>query len=84
MTGEPHWTPRPDPPTRFVSRFVAVWFAISAVAVLVWLIVPHSAVSVSLLALAILALLFGGLGVAMNRGHDLEKPPGRHERPTPS
>jgi hypothetical protein len=84
MSGEPHWTPRPDPPTRFTTRYVAVWFAISAVAVFAWLVIPHSPVTVALLALGILALLFGGLGLVMLRRNDLDKPPGRHERPLPS
>ncbi len=84
MSGEPRWTPPPDPPTRFTARFVITWFAISAVAFLVFLLVPDSPVTVALLALAILALLFGGVGTVMLRRSDLDKPPGRHERPTPS
>ncbi len=84
MSGEPHWTPPPDPPTRFTARYIAVMLTIPVIALLLWLALPHSAVTVSLLAIGLLAAVFIGIGSAMLRSRDLEKPPGRHERPTPS
>jgi hypothetical protein len=84
MSGEPRWTPRPDPPTRFTVRYVAVMLAVPVLALLLWVVLPDSPVTVAILALAILAAVFLGIGGAMLRRSDLDKPPGRHERPTPS
>jgi hypothetical protein len=52
-------------------------------ALVLWLIAPGSPVAVAVLALALLALVFGGVAWAMS-ARDLRRPPGRNPQRPPS
>jgi hypothetical protein len=79
----PPYTPPPDAPVRFAFRFIGVLLAIPVVA-LALVVLPDGPVWVALRALIGLVAVGAAVGIAMTRRHDLEKPPGRDERPTPS
>ena len=64
-------------------RLWAVMAVAPLVALTLWIVAPGSAVAVAVLAIALLALVFGGVAWAMS-SRDLRTPPGRHPRRPPS
>ena len=74
-----------DVPRR-TSLSLRMWVVMGVVpllALILWIVAPGSAVAVAVLALALLALVFGGVAWAMS-SRDLRTPPGRHPEPPPS
>ena len=61
----------------------AVMLAAPALALGVWLLAPDSAITVALLAVALLAAVFIGVSVVL-RKRELSEPPGEHPMPPPS
>lgn len=76
-------TPPPDAPVRFAYRMIAVLLAIPVVVVAL-VVLPDGPVWVALRAVIVLVAVFGTIGLAMTRRNELERRPGRVERPTPS
>jgi hypothetical protein len=71
---------------RRTSLGLRLWVVMGIVplaALVLWVIAPGSPVAVAVLALALLARVFGGVAWAMN-ARDLRRPPGRHPRRPPS
>jgi hypothetical protein len=64
-------------------RMWVVMGIVPAAALVLWLIVPGSPVAVAVLAIALLALVFGGVAWAMS-SRELRQPPGREPRRPPS
>jgi hypothetical protein len=69
------------PPTPF--RQWAVMLAVPALALGLWLALPSSPITVALLAIAVLAAVFVGVGMVM-RSRELEEKPGRQPVTPPS
>ena len=69
------------PPTPF--RQWAVMLAIPAIALVLWLVLPDSPITVALLAIAVLVAVFVGVGMVL-RSRELEEKPGRHPVTPPS
>jgi uncharacterized membrane protein YqjE len=68
------------------SLGLRMWIVMGVVplaALVLWIVAPGSAFAVAVLAIAILALVFGGVAWAMS-SRDLRTPPGRHPRRPPS
>ena len=71
---------------RRTSLGLRMWVLMAVVplaALVLWIVAPGSAVAVAVLALALLALVFGGVAWAMS-SRDLRTPPGRHPTRPPS
>ena len=68
------------------SLGLRMWIVMAVVplaALVLWIIAPGSPIAVAVLAIAILALVFGGVAWAMS-SRDLRTPPGRNPTPPPS
>jgi hypothetical protein len=65
------------------SRMWILMGVLPLAALILWLVAPSSPVAVAVLVLALLALVFGGVGWAMS-ARDLRRAPGRHPEPPPS
>ncbi len=69
-----------------VPAAIRIWLlmlAVPAVAVGLWLVLPHTAAVVVLVGLAVLALVFGGLARILN-SRQFNEPPARRPAPLPS
>ena len=64
-------------------RMWGVMALMPLLALVLWIVAPGSAVAVAVLALAFLALVFGGVAWAMS-SRDLRTPPGRNPQQPPS
>jgi len=74
-----------DLPKR-TSLGLRMWVVMGIVplaALVLWLVTPGSPVAVAVLAIALLALVFGGVAWAMS-ARDLRRPPGRSPQRPPS
>ena len=69
------------PPLPF--RQAVVMFAVVALALAGWLLLPNSPLSVALLAVVLLAAVFVGVGLVL-RSRELDQKPGRNPVPPPS
>lgn len=69
------------PPAPF--RQWAVMLAVPALALLLWLALPDSPITVALLAIAVLGAVFGGVWLVL-RSRELEEKPGRNPVTPPS
>jgi 4-hydroxybenzoate polyprenyltransferase len=69
------------PPLPF--RQALVMFAVVALALAGWLLLPTSPLSVALLAVVLLAAVFVGVGLVL-RSRELDQKPGRNPVPPPS
>ena len=69
--------------TSLSLRMWVVMGLVPLVALVLWIVAPGSPVAVAVLALALLALVFGGVAWAMS-SRDLRTPPGRHPQQPPS
>lgn len=69
------------PPLPF--RQALVMFALPLAALGLWLALPDSPITVALLALALLAAVFVGVGLVL-RSRELDEKPGRHPVTPPS
>jgi hypothetical protein len=69
------------PPLPF--RQAIVMFALPVIALGLWLAVPDSPITVVLLAVAVLAAVFAGVGLVL-RSRELDEKPGRHPVTPPS
>ncbi len=69
------------PPLPF--RQAAVMFTVVALALGGWLLVPNSPITVGLLAVALLAAVFVGVGLVL-RSRELDEKPGRNPVTPPS
>ena len=69
------------PPLPF--RQAVVMFSVVALALVGWLLLPNSPLSVALLAVVLLAAVFVGVGLVL-RSRELDKKPGRNPVPPPS
>jgi hypothetical protein len=69
------------PPLPF--RQAAVMFTVAALALVGWLVLPNSPLSVALLAIALLAAVFAGVGLVL-RSRELDQKPGRNPVTPPS
>lgn len=58
-------------------------FAVVGLALIGWLLLPNSPLSVALLAVVLLAVVFVGVGLVL-RSRELDKKPGRNPVPPPS
>jgi hypothetical protein len=77
MPAHPPYTAPPDAPVRFGFRFVALMVVFPLCALVLWLVLPSSPVTVAITALAVLGLVFGGVGGVMLRRNDLDARPPR-------
>ena len=71
---------------RRASLSLRMWVVMAAaplLALVLWIVAPGSAIAVAVLAIALLALVFGGVAWAMS-ARDLRTPPGRHPQRPPS
>jgi uncharacterized membrane protein YqjE len=71
---------------RRTSLGLRLWVVMGIVplaALILWIVAPGSPVAVAVLAIALLALVFGGVAWAMS-SRDLRTPPGRHPTRPPS
>jgi hypothetical protein len=84
MPVHPPYTAPADAPVRSTLRFLLVLIVVPAVALLLWLVLPDSPVTVVVTFLAILALVFGGIGAVLTRRRDMEAKPGRRPMSPPS
>jgi len=64
-------------------RQIAVMLTVLAAALILWLVIPDSPISVALLAIALLATVFIGVGMVL-RSRELNEKPGRNPVPPPS
>ena len=64
-------------------RMWVVMGLVPLAALVAWIVAPGSPVAVAILAIALLALVFGGVAWAMS-SRDLRTPPGRHPTRPPS
>jgi len=74
-----------DLPER-TSLFSRVWIVMAILplaALILWIVAPSSPAAVAVLAIALLALVGGGVAWAMG-SRDLRRPPGRHPETPPS
>jgi hypothetical protein len=69
------------PPLPF--RQAMVMFAVPLLALVLWLVLPDSPITVALLAIALLAAVFTGVGLVL-RSRELDEKPGRNPVPPPS
>ncbi|MDQ3678915.1 MAG: hypothetical protein M3401_19305 [Actinomycetota bacterium] len=69
------------PPLPF--RQIAVMIAIPLAALVLWFVLPHSPVTVVLLALSLLVAVFMGVGTVL-RSRELDEKPGREPVTPPS
>jgi thiol:disulfide interchange protein len=69
------------PPLPF--RQAIVMFAVPLLALVLWLVLPDSPITVALLAIALLAAVFTGVGLVL-RSRELDEKPGRNPVPPPS
>lgn len=69
------------PPLPF--RHAIVMIALPVIALGLWLAVPGSPITVALLAVAVLAAVFAGVGLVL-RSRELDEKPGRHPVTPPS
>jgi hypothetical protein len=69
------------PPLPF--RQAIVMIALPVIALGLWLAVPDSPITVALLAVAVLAAVFVGIGLVL-RSRELDEKPGRHPVTPPS
>lgn len=69
------------PPLPF--RQAIVMFAVPLLALGLWLALPDSPITVALLAIAVLAAVFTGVGLVL-RSRELTEKPGRNPVPPPS
>jgi 4-hydroxybenzoate polyprenyltransferase len=69
------------PPLPF--RQAVVMFTVVALALVGWLLLPNSPLSVALLAVVLLAAVFVGVGMVL-RSRELDEKPGRNPVPPPS
>lgn len=69
------------PPLPF--RQIVVMIAIPLAALIMWLVLPHSPITVALLAIALLVTVFMGVGTVL-RSRGLDEKPGRHPVTPPS
>ena len=69
------------PPLPF--RQAIVMFAVPAIALVLWLLLPDSPITVALLAIAVLVAVFAGVGLVL-RSRELTEKPGRNPVPPPS
>ena len=69
------------PPLPF--RQAIVMFAVPLIALVLWLVVPSSPITVGLLVIAVLFAVFTGVGLVM-RSRELDEKPGRNPVPPPS
>jgi uncharacterized membrane protein YccC len=65
------------------SRMWVVMAVLPLAALILWLVAPSSPVAVAVLALALLALVFGGVAWALS-SRELRRPPGRNPETPPS
>ena len=64
-------------------RMWAVMAVLPVLALVLWIVAPGSAIAVAVLAILLLAIVFGGVAWAMS-SRDLRTPPGRHPQQPPS
>ncbi|MGH2918903.1 MAG: hypothetical protein ACRDLS_09965 [Solirubrobacteraceae bacterium] len=69
------------PPLPF--RQVVVMFVIPLAALVLWLVLPHSPITVVVLAIALLVAVFLGVGIVL-RSRELDAKPGREPVTPPS
>ena len=69
------------PPLPF--RQAMVMFAVPLLALVLWLVLPDSPITVALLAIALLAAVFTGVGLVL-RSRELDEKPGRNPVTPPS
>lgn len=69
------------PPLPF--RQAALMLAFVVLALVAWLLLPSSPITVGLLAIALLAVVFVGVGAVL-RSRELDEKPGRNPVPPPS
>jgi hypothetical protein len=69
--------------TSLGTRMWIVMAIVPLAALVLWLISPGSPAAVVVLALALLLIVFAGVGWAMS-SRDLRRPPGRNPTPPPS
>jgi hypothetical protein len=69
------------PPLPFRQGIVMI--ALPVIALGLWLAMPDSPITVALLALAVLAAVFAGVGLVL-RSRELDEKPGRHPVTPPS
>ena len=69
------------PPLPF--RQIVVMFAVAALALVLWLVLPHSAITVALIVIALLVAVFLGVGMVL-RSRELDCKPDRDPVPPPS
>lgn len=69
------------PPLPF--RQAIVMCAVPLLALVLWLVLPDSPITVALLAIALLAAVFTGVGLVL-RSRELDEKPGRNPVPPPS
>lgn len=69
--------------TSLGSRMWVVMAILPLAALILWLVAPSSPVAIAVLAIALLALVFGGVAWAMS-SRDLRRAPGRNPEPPPS
>jgi hypothetical protein len=69
--------------TSLGSRMWVLLGILPLAALVLWLVAPSSPVAVAVLAIALLALVFGGVAWALS-SRDLRRPPGRNPERPPS
>jgi hypothetical protein len=69
--------------TSLGSRMWIFMGVLPLAALILWIVAPSSPVAVAVLAIALLALVFGGVAWALS-SRDLRRPPGRNPEPPPS
>jgi hypothetical protein len=69
--------------TSVSSRMWVLLGILPLAALILWIVAPSSPVAVAVLAIALLALVFGGVAFALS-SRDLRRPPGRHPEQPPS
>ena len=69
--------------TSLGSRMWVVMGIVPLAALILWIVAPNSPAAIAVLAIALLALVFGGVWWALS-SRDLRKAPGRNPEPPPS
>ena len=73
----------PEERPGITSRQWIVMLVVPLLALVLWRALPDSAIAVALLAIALLAAVFAGVGLVLH-GRQLEEKPGRDPMPPPS
>ena len=69
--------------TSVTSRMWVLLAILPLAALILWIVAPSSPAAVAVLAIALLALVFGGVAFALS-SRDLRRTPGRHPEQPPS